>query len=262
MNLTGAVRRRQLLYAMDLLWVLVMRDLKLRYHRSVLGILWSFATPLAQMLVFTFLFHRVMPLAIPNYPVFVFCGLIAWSWFQTSTTMSASAITNNRELIGQPGFPSAILPAVTVATNLTQFLLELPVLAAFVLGSGQPLTTALLALPLVIAVQYLFSLAIAYPIAAFNVSFRDTQRIVTLVLLLLFYLTPVFYNAEAVPAAYRPIFHLNPLSQIIGAYRSIFLYGQMPDLNWLLAFGTLAGALLSVGFVVFHRASARFVEEL
>jgi lipopolysaccharide transport system permease protein len=80
--------------------------------------------------------------------------------------------------------------------------------------------------------------------------------------LLLFYLTPVFYDAQSVPAAYRPIFELNPMVQIIGAYRSIFLHGEAPDLTWLLIFGVAAGVLLILGYTVFRRASVRFVEEL
>jgi lipopolysaccharide transport system permease protein len=256
------MRRRRLVYAWDLLWALVVRDLKLRYRRSFLGIIWSLATPLAQMLVFSFLFHRVVPLGIPNYPVFVFSGLIAWTWFQTSTTMAAAAITGNKELVSQPGFPSAVLPAVTVATNLTHFVVELPVLFVFLVLTGERLTAALLALPLVIAVQYVFSLAIAYPIAAVNVAFRDTQHIATLVLLLLFYLTPVFYDADAVPVAYRPVYELNPLTRLIGAYRAILLRGELPDMVGLLTFGVVAGLGLWLGHVVFRRASVRFVEEL
>jgi lipopolysaccharide transport system permease protein len=257
-----SLRGRQLVYARDLLRTLVARDVKLRYRRSMLGILWSLVTPLAQMLVFTFLFHRVVPLGIPNYPVFVFTGLLAWSWFQTSTTQAAAAITGNKELVGQPGFPSWILPAVTVATTMTHFLLQLPVLLLFLLLSGERPTASLLALPLVIAVQYVFSLAIAYPIAAFNVAFRDTEHIAALALLLLFYLTPVFYDAASVPSAYRPIYDLNPLAWLIGAYRAIFLHGTVPDLVGLLAFGAVAGAGLGLGSAVFRSAGDRFVEEL
>jgi lipopolysaccharide transport system permease protein len=256
------MRRRRLVYAWDLLWALVMRDLTLRYKRSILGIVWSLATPLAQMVVFTFLFHRVLPLDIPNYPVFVFSGLLAWAWFQMSITGAASAITGNRELIGQPGFPPWILPAVTVATNLANFLLALPILLGFLFLSGERPTAALLALPLVIVVQYVFTLAIAYPIAAFNVAFRDTQHLAVLALLLLFYLTPVFYDARAVPSVYRPIYDLNPLSQLIRAYRTIFLRGDWPDLAALLAFGTIATGLLVLGQAMFRRASVRFIEEL
>jgi lipopolysaccharide transport system permease protein len=261
-NAARGTASRRLVYAWDLLFALVMRDMKLRYRRSILGIIWTLATPLAQMLVFTFLFHRVVPLNIPNYPVFVFSGLLAWTWFQTSTTMAAAAITGNRELIGQPGFPPTVLPAVTVASNLTHFLLELPILFAFLLLGGERPTAALLVLPLVIAIQYVFSLAIAYPIAAFNVAFRDTQHVATLVLLLLFYLTPVFYDVQAVPAVYRPIYDLNPLALLIGAYRAILLHGELPDLTALLAFGVIATALLCLGHAIFRRASVRFIEEV
>ena len=113
----AASPHRRLIYVRDLLRELVLRDLKLRYKRSALGIGWSLLNPLAQVLVFTFLFRVVVPLGIPDYHLFVFTGVLAWSWFQQSVVAATGAITDNRELIRQPGFPAAVLPAVTVAAD-------------------------------------------------------------------------------------------------------------------------------------------------
>jgi lipopolysaccharide transport system permease protein len=257
-----SVDRKRVSYLHDLVRALVARDMTLRYKRSVLGIFWSLANPLAQMLVFTFLFHRVLPLDIPNYSVFVFSGLLAWTWFQTSITLAATAITGNRELLSQPGFPSAVLPVVTVTTNLTHFLLELPVLLIFLLLSGVPPTPAYAALLLVIGLQFLWNLGLAYLIATWNVTFRDTQHLIALLLLLLFYLTPVFYDGTAVPEAYRALYRLNPMVHLVEAYRAILLRGEVPSLKVLVALTILSGALLWLGGRIFTRASDRFVEEL
>jgi lipopolysaccharide transport system permease protein len=253
---------RQLTYLRDLLRELVVRDMKLRYKRSLLGIAWSLLNPLFQMLVFVFLSRRVLSLDIPNYPSFVYTGVLAWSWFQSALLLTTGAITGNRELVRRPGFPTAILPVVTVTTNLIHFLLALPVpMIFFVLGGGR-LTGAILALPLVILLQFLLILGLGYLVATVQVTFRDTQHLLGVFFSLLFYLTPVFYDASIVPGRYQTLYRLNPMFHLITAYRAILIQGNLPDLVALLALGVLTVALLWLGHTVFTRASYRFVEEL
>ena len=261
-NLVSNFHARRVIYTRDLLHELVARDIKVRYKRSILGLLWSLVSPLAQFLVLSFLFALVLPLNVPRYSSFVLSGLLVWSWFATSLSMAAGAITENRELIRQPAFPSVILPVVTVATNLVHFLLALPVLAVFLMRDGSLLTSALLALPLLMVLQFVLTVSLAYVVAAFHVTFRDTQHLVTLLLMLVFYLTPVFYEVTAVPAEYRGLYDLNPMVHVISAYRAVLLQGQLPDLPSMLALGALASALLWLGHTTFVRASHRFAEEL
>ena len=138
-TLQAPIYGQRLAYLRDLLREMVIRDMKLRYKRSVLGILWSLLNPLIQMLVFTFLSRGVLSLDIPNYPSFVFTGVLAWNWFQRALSLTAGAITGNRELIRRPGFPTAILPVATVATHLIHFLLALPILLLFLAFGGNRL---------------------------------------------------------------------------------------------------------------------------
>jgi ABC-type polysaccharide/polyol phosphate export permease len=250
------------IYLRDLLRELVARDLKLRYKRSILGIAWSLLNPLAQLLIFVFLFHKVFPLNIPNYPLFVFSGVLAWTWFQSSLFLATGAITDNRELIRRPGFPAAILPVVIVMSSLIHFLLALPILLLFVLIAGIHLTSAILMLLVVIALQFLLTLSLAYLVATFHVTFRDTQHLLGVLLLLLFYLTPVFYTASAVPEPYQWLYFLNPMAHLIGAYRTILIQGEPPGYLMLLSLGVVSAGLLGLGYTVFMRASYRFVEEL
>jgi lipopolysaccharide transport system permease protein len=249
-------------YLYDLLRELVARDMKLRYKRSILGIVWSLLNPLFQMLVFVFLSRRVLSLDIPNYPAFVFTGVLAWNWFQSTVVTMTSAITGNRELVRRPGFPVAILPVVTVTTNLIHFLLALPVPLLFLLLGGGRLTPTLLALPFVIGLQFLLILGLGYLAATANVTFRDTQHLLVVFFMLLFYLTPVFYDANAVPARYHVLYRLNPMFHLITAYRAILIQGELPDFRALLPLAALVGVLLWLGHSVFQRASYRFVEEL
>src|SRR6266487_6216185 len=152
-NRTQSILRR-VVYARDLLRELVARDMKLRYKRSVLGIVWSMLNPLLQLLVFYFVFGLLLPLNIPHYPSFLFTGVLVWSWFQSSLLCATGAIVDNRELIKRPGFPIAILPTVTVTSHLIHFLLAIPALLICVLLDVGHITIAVIALPIVIVLQF------------------------------------------------------------------------------------------------------------
>lgn len=263
MSSVGAwLPRRRLIYIRDLLRELVARDMKLRYKRSTLGFAWSLLNPLAQLLVFYFIFGLVLSLDIPNYPSFLISGLLAWSWFQSSLMLATSSIVDNRELIKLPGFPAAILPVVAVTSHLVHFLLAIPILLLFLTFGGIQLTSAILALPLVIALQFILTLSLAYLVATFHVPFRDTQYLLGVLLQLLFFLTPIFYDASLISERYQTLYHINPMVHLIDAYRAILIRGDLPDLLSFLVLSMLSAGLLMLGFRVFMQASYRFVEEL
>lgn len=257
--LTG---RRQWIYYRDLLRELVVRDMKLRYKRSVIGVAWSLLNPLIQLLVLQLIFRLVLPLNIPNYTSFLFTGLLAWNWFQTALYTAAGSIVDGRELVKRPGFPVAVLPAVTVSVSFLHFLLALPILLVFLLFSGIPLTAAALILPGVYLIQFLLTLGPAYLLATIHVRFRDTQYLLGVFLLLGFYLSPVFYDAAVIPERFQWLYSLNPMAILIDAYRQALIYGQLPRLPLLAALGIFSLVLFWVGYRVFQRASARFPEEL
>jgi lipopolysaccharide transport system permease protein len=260
-NATGLSRKQTWIHRFDLVKELVVRDTKLRYRGSVLGIAWSLLNPLSYMLVFTFLTRRVLSFNVPNYPAFVFIGTLAWSWLQTSVTLSA-AITDNRTLVKRPGFPSAILPVTVVSTNLIQFLLALIVPLVYFLVRGGRITFVALMLPLVVIPQFLLTLGLGYLAATFQVRFRDTRHILGVLFRILYFLTPIFYAASMVPKRYEAIYRLNPMYHLVTAYRTILIYGHVPDLLVLAILGLMGIILLWIGHVVFARSSPRFVEEL
>jgi lipopolysaccharide transport system permease protein len=235
---------QQVIYIRDLLRELILRDLKIRYKRSYLGIAWSLVTPITQVLVFSFLFKRVLPLDIPNYTAFLFVGVLSWSWFSTSLNSAAGAVVQNPGLVRRPGFPVAVLPVLTVVSSGIHFLLALPILLLFTVTGGGMLGAAVLALPVVIGVQLFFTLSLAYLIAASNVRFRDTQHLVASLLMVAFYLTPVFYSARLVPEEYKIFYEINPLAAILRAYRDVLIENRWPDLDDLLWVSGLAAILL------------------
>ena len=252
----------RLVYIRDLLVTLVGRDMKLRYKRSILGIAWSLLTPLAQLGVFYLTFDVLLPLKVPNYFSFLFTGVLVWNWFQVSLYQATSVIVDNRELIKRPGFPVAILPVVTVASYLVHFLLALPILVVFLLWNGTGITSAVMALPLVIGLQFIVTLSLAYFTATFYVTFRDIQHLLGVALNLLFFLTPVFYKSSDLPAQYQALYRLNPMVHLMEAYRAILLSGVSPEPLGLLFLVLPALALLYLGYHVFKRASGHFVDEL
>ena len=177
--------------------------MKLRYKRSVLGIAWSLLNPILQLLVLLFIFRLAMPVNIPNYFSYLFTGLLSRSWFQASLLLSTNAIVQNRELIKLPGFPSAILPTVTVTSHLIHFLIAIPILLIFLMLGGIRLSSVIILLPLVIGIQYILTLGLAFLVSTFQVVFRDTEYLLGVLLQLFFFLVPIFYDPNTVPSPYK-----------------------------------------------------------
>ena len=253
---------REMQHLWDLIVQLVSRDLKLRYKRSVLGIGWTLLNPLLQLMVFAFVFRGVLQLNMPHYASSVFCGLMVWSWFQSSLTDGTGVIISNPTLIRQPGFPSIILPIVVILVQMMHFVLALPVLVIFLLLDGAILKTTLLQLPLLMLLQLGITAGLTYILAAANVTFHDTRYTVGVLLQLLFYATPIFYDVSNVPTQFRVWYWLNPIAQLITAYRAALIQGD--SINWLplLGIGAASIALFILGRSYFLAQSDRFVEEL
>ncbi|WP_445249823.1 ABC transporter permease [Microcoleus sp. OTE_8_concoct_300] len=261
-SLPTRVYRRKIAHFFDLLRVLVDRDMKLLYKRSALGIAWTLINPLLQLAVFSFVFRTVIPINIPKFSSFAFSGLLIWTWSQTALFQATGLITSNKALIRQPNFPTAILPVVTTMTGLIHFLLALPVLIIFLAVDGVRPNAVLFVLPLLMVIQFVLTVGLAYPLAALNVTFRDTQHTLGVLLQMLFYLTPIFYDLNSVPKEFQPLYQLNPMVPLIEAYRAILLKGTQPDWQALLIVSLVVAVILPIGLAIFRRQSNTFVEEL
>ena len=253
---------RKIIHFFDLLRVLVDRDMKLLYKRSSLGIAWTLISPLLQLAVFSFVFRSVIPIIVSKFSSFAFSGLLIWTWTQTALFKATALITNNRALIRQPNFPTEILPLVTTTTGLIHFLLALPVLIMFLAVDGVRPSYVLLFLPLLMFIQFILTVSFAYPLAALNVTFRDTQHTLWVLLQMFFYLTPIFYDINSVPEAYRAFYQLNPMVPLMQAYRDVLLRGIQPDWLALLILSGVVAVLFPIGLGIFRHQSDRFVEEL
>ena len=249
----------------DLVRELVARDVKLRYRRSVLGVAWSQLAPLSLIAIFTFVFGYVLKLHIPHYPAsrypaFLFVGFLPWLWFQGSLLGGTHSVVGGRDLIGQPGFRVALLPVVSIATNLINYALALPVMFVGIVVYTHRVPVTALALPVIIAVQFVITLGPVYFLSAFNVTFRDVGHIVEILILPLFYATPVFYSEPT--TRFHLVYVLNPLAHLIKAYRSALLDGHWPDFRALSVVALVGVVLVWMGHAVFMRMSRHFPEEL
>ena len=256
------IQMRRFVYYRDLLRELVLRDIRVRYKRSILGFAWSLANPLLYLTVFYFVFQMALAINIPRFGVFAFTGILVWSWFQTSLSQSTGAIVGSRELVRTPGFPPAVLPVAIVTSNLIYFLVALSLLLVFLLFFGNGLSYWVMMLPVLVFLQFLMTLGLAYLIAALNVLFRDIGHLVSVLLQLMFFLTPIFYDASMIPDDYQSLYRLNPMVHIIESYRSVLLETRAISLWPLAIIAFCSSVMLFAGHRIFMRLSYRFVEEL
>ncbi len=239
---------------------LVVRDFKLRYNRSILGVGWSLLAPLAQLGILSFVFRVILPIHTPNYTTFLFTGLLAWSWFQGSLLAGTTTVRQNKDLLDQVGFPIAIFPVISVSSQFLHMVLALPILIFFLWLDGEGLSLALIALPAIVALQFVLSLGLTYFVAPMQVVFYDTEHILRIALTLLFYLSAIFYDLKTVPAQYRGFYAFNPVVYLIATYRKILLDGQFPAWLPFLAWSAVGALLLAAGRRFYTRLHYRFIQ--
>jgi ABC-type polysaccharide/polyol phosphate export permease len=259
---------RQLPRYRGLIQSLVARELKARYRGSVLGFFWSFFNPLLLLLVYTFVFAYVMPPAqlseIPNFALFLFCGLLPWTWFQASLIESSNILISGGNLIKKVMFPAEILPIVTVLANLVHFLFGLPILIAFLIYFDAPLQLSeLVWFPVVVLVQLVLSVSLALILSALTVHFRDIKDILANVMTLWFFATPIVYYWKFAPVQIRRFLDLNPFTHLAISYQEILYFpGPFGHWRWLLALGAGSVALFLFAYFLFDRLRDSFAEEV
>jgi len=253
--------RERLRYSRDLVVHLVGREFRLRYRRAFLGWLWAIASPLARLAILTYVFTRVLPLGIDNYPLFAFTGLIAWQWFAEGLMSATTSAVDRRELLYRPGLPRATVPMVSVLTDGIDYLAALPVLFLFLLlGDGIPITALLL--PIVLFVQFTLTVGLGFALCTANVYVRDVNLLVRMATLLGWYVTPVFYQPSAVPDRFRFLIDFNPMAHLVSAYRAVLIEGRLPSPGSSLVLIATCAVVCSVGYLIYRAASPVFVDEL
>jgi ABC-type polysaccharide/polyol phosphate export permease len=261
-NLAQLIRYRGLIQS------LVARELKARYRGSVLGFLWSFINPLLFLLIYSFVFAVVLPAKhsedIEPYALFMFCGILPWTWFSSSLTESAGSLISGGNLIKKVLFPAEILPLVSVLANMIHFFFGLPILIGFLVYYQRwPDGWDLIWFPVTVLVQLVFTAGLALFLAGLTVHFRDIRDILSNVLTLWFFSTPILYWIREAPGFSKRVLDVNPLTHIVVSYQEIlFFHGPIGHWRWLLATGVGAVLLFLAGFWLFDRLRDSFAEEV
>jgi len=243
----------------ELIWNLVVRNLKIRYKSSTLGFFWTLVNPLFMMAIYL-IFIRLMRFEM-NLAVLL-VGLLPWQFFIMCLNDSVQSITGNANLVKKTRFPRFVLPLSIVLANLVNFLLSLVVLIPFLflLGSGIP--KSIVWLPLVIGLQFFLCLGFSLFVACTHVYFKDTEHLLSVGLLAWFFLTPIIYPLSLIPENYLKWYLLNPMASLVGLYRQVFLgTDPIPALGLTLCLGITA-LFFVLGFASFARFEPDFADEL
>ena len=259
-NLANLIRYRGLIQS------LVARELKARYRGSVLGFFWSFVNPLLLLLVYSFVFTYVLENkaeGIQPYALFMFCGILPWTWFASSLTEASGSLISGGNLIKKVLFPAEVLPIVSVLANMVHFFLGLTILVGFLIYYKHPPDALdLMWFPVVVFVQLIFTTALALILAALTAHFRDIRDLLANILTLWFFATPIIYPwTQENVRRFKWIFNLNPFTHLAISYQEILFFpGPIGHWRWLLALGAAAVVLFLAGYWVFDRLRDSFAE--
>jgi len=256
---------RELFLRRNLVWELTVRNLKVRYRRSVFGILWSILNPLFNALVFTFVFSILLKSPIERFAVFITVGIVVWNAFAASVMEAMSTVTGSAHLVTRVRFPSAVLPIATVLTNMINFVLATPSILIVMAITRTPLHVQMVMYPWALMCLFCFSLGISFLAAATNVFFRDTRNFLDVVIGLWFFLTPIIYNLDAVfvsPQRQRLVYWLNPMASILTLFRHMFYTGYWDAPSFVLRTSAASIAMMIAGWIFFIKLSDMFVEEM
>ena len=243
----------------ELIWALALKELRVRYKRSVLGFLWALLNPALLMVVLTLVFGTIMRFSIDHYAVFLLSTLLPWTFFSQSLAYSVESIVGNGDLLKKVRIAQLVFPVAAVVSNIINFLLSLLPLMLLIALMRFPLHWTWVYLPVPMLGLFLFTLGTAFFFATINVFYRDVSHIVQILLSAWFYFSPVIYSLDFVSSKYRWLFRINPLLYVLNGFRLAVYYGMLPSLKSVgmsLACGIIA---LIVGFAVFRRYQNSFV---
>lgn len=256
-----------------LLVSLTVRELRIRYKQSLLGIGWAICVPLSMMLIFTFVFTRAvnvvgaMNIDIP-YALFAYTGLVSWAFFAGGLNSAVNSLVNNRSLVTKVYFPREVLPMSAIGSALIDFFVASAVLvgliAYFHLFTEWNFTpsTAILFLPLVLVVQIMFMTGLALLLSMANLFYRDVRQVFTVILQLWMFATNVVYPLTPDDSLIGRLVALNPMTPVIGAYRDCLVEGRLPDAGPFIYAAIVAASLLVFGWTCFQQASFKFAERI
>jgi len=243
----------------ELVKVLVARDLKVRYKRSILGFLWTLLNPLITIIIFSLVFSHIFSTIYQHYKLYMFSGVLIWNFFSLATSQGLSSLVSNSGTIRKIAVPKIVFPLSVVCSNFLNLVFSLGALAViFPFAGGRP-TTSLLWLLVLLPMLFLFTLGLCFLLSTATVFLRDLKSIWDPVLLIWFFLTPVFYPRSLLPERVISLIRFNPMLSILEACRLPIYLGMTPPLGIFLKSIGSAVCLLLIGIAVFRKYEDRLI---
>ncbi len=235
------------------LWVLTRHEFRSRYRAQALGVVWSLLNPLLMMGILSLVFGRFFQTAQAHFPVFLLIGLIVWQWVSSAATGATSAFVGNAEMLKRTVFPRTLLPIASLLSYGLNFLIESSVLLVFIpiFPQAFKLSWSLLLIPIVLIFLMVLLVGISLMASALNVIYRDVQYLVTTLLMIFYWLTPLIYPIEIVPEPFQTAFKCSPLAGMLGALRGIIMNGTPPTLLGWASIVIPSLIVLGIGWLTF-----------
>jgi ABC-type polysaccharide/polyol phosphate export permease len=242
---------------------LVLKDFRIRYRNMSLGVLWSVVNPIVMMGVLTFVFTKVFANPnIRNYPVFVLCGLVPYNFFNIAWISGTTSVVDSASLVKRVPMPRAIVPVAAVLSNCVHLLIQILLLLSTVLVFGGRANVQWFWLPIIWILEIVFVCGLALVTSTMNVYIRDTRYIVESVNTVLFWLVPIFYSFDVIPAKYSDIYQLNPIAAMVLCLRNILLSAVAPHRSTFVKLASVSFATFAFGLFVFKRGKGAFYDHI
>jgi lipopolysaccharide transport system permease protein len=252
----------------EMIWQFTRREVEGRYRGSFLGLFWSLVNPLVQLSIYTFIFGVVLKSRwaksnadnLADFALVLFCGIIPFTIFSECTTRASSLVISVPNYVKKVVFPLEILPLSVLGSAVFHSLVSLGVLLVGILSVHRTVNLTLLLVPLVMLPLLMLCLGLSWFLAGLGVFIRDVNQTVVLLVQMLFFLTPIFYSVEAVPASFRPLIHLNPLTSIVENFRRVLLWDKPPNWGEFLLWLIFTAIMMILGFGWFMKTKRGFAD--
>lgn len=246
----------------DLFYELIKKDIKLKYRNSTLGILWSMINPLLMMIVLSIIFMTLFKNDIPNFPVYVLIGRILYQFFSEATNFAMDSIHSNGQLIRKVYVPKYFFPLSRVCSSLITSIIAFIPLVIMMVVTDTPFQWVNLLFVIPLFYLFIITAGIGLLLSSINVFFKDMKHFYSIVLLVLMYMTPIFYPASIIPEKFMLLVMLNPLYPTVEMFRDVVMYGVFPEFTlhlisifYMIVYGTL-------GLIVFYKTQDKFIYHL
>ncbi len=248
----------------ELLSRLVIKEVKVRYKQALLGMAWAVFTPLAMMLIFTFVFSKITKIStgeIP-YPIFAYCGILPWTFFAGSLTSATNSLVGNADLITKIYFPREVFPLAIILARFIDLCVASLVLVGLMFFYHIPFHATALLFPFILLIQVVLMMGLSLLLSMGNLFFRDVKYIFDVVIILWMFVTSVIYPISVDSPALQKVLMLNPMTPILNAYRTLILKGEFPQIGQLLPAIVISAVIFFIGAFLFHRTEHLFAENI